>query len=285
MIMFNAQLPNMDFTNLDINQITEVVINLVQMFALNLFGAIITFFIGRLIIKRVVKLVNIAIEKKEFDPIRSNFLINLIKISLNVVLLVAVAGILGVSTASLVTMLGAAGLAIGLALQGSLSNVAGGFLILLLKPFKEGDWIEAQGVMGAVSKVNILNTVLKTGDNKTIYLPNASLSNGNITNYTQEDYRRLDLTFSISYADEIDKAKAVLRNIMETEPRIDLERNNRLAVSNLNDSSVDFTFRVWCKTLDFWDLNFDLIERVKKEFDANNISIPFPQRDVHLYSK
>jgi small conductance mechanosensitive channel len=281
----NTQIPKMDFANLDTNQITDVLINLAQLFALNLIGAIVTFLIGRMIIKRVVKLVKITVEKKEFDPIRSNFLINLIKISLNVVLLVAVAGILGISTASLVTMLGAAGLAIGLALQGSLSNVAGGFLILLLKPFKEGDWIEAQGVMGAVNKVNILNTVLKTGDNKTIYLPNSALSNGNITNYTQEEFRRLDLTFSISYADEIDKAKAILRNIMETEPRIDLERNNRLAVSNLNDSSVDFTFRVWCKTEHYWDLNFDLIERVKKEFDSNSITIPFPQRDVHLYNK
>ncbi len=275
----------MDLSNFDINQITEWIAINAGTFLMNLLGAIITIIIGRIIIKKIVKVSQKKIETKDFEPTKVNFLLSLVKISFNVVLYVAAAGIMGISTTSLVTIIGAAGLAIGLALQGSLSNVAGGFLILILKPFKEGDWIEAHGVSGTVFKVNILNTVLKTPDNKTIYVPNAGLSNSSITNYSEEPERRLDLTFGIDYSDDIDKAKGILQNIMASDPRILQENDNRISIASLGDSSVNFTFRAWCKTPDYWDLNFDLIESVKKEFDKNDISIPFPQRDVHLYQK
>lgn len=275
----------MDLSNLDMNQIMDWIAINAGTFLLNLAGALITIIIGRIIIKKIVKISMKKIESKDFEPTKVNFLLSLIKISLNVVLYVAAAGIMGISTTSLVTIIGAAGLAIGLALQGSLSNVAGGFLILILKPFKEGDWIEAQGVSGSVFRVNILNTILKTADNKTIYVPNAGLSNSSIINYTEEPERRLDLTFGIDYSDDIDKAKGILQSIMASDSRILQDKANRISIASLGDSSVNFTFRAWCKTSDFWDLNFDLIERVKKEFDTNNISIPFPQRDVHLYQK
>lgn len=275
----------MDFTDFDISQITNWIAIEASAFTVKLVGALLTIIIGRFIISKVGKVVRKRIEKKDFEPTKVNFLLSLIKISLNVVLFVAAAGILGISTASLVTLIGAAGLAIGLALQGSLSNVAGGFLILILKPFKEGDVIEAQGVLGSVHKVNILNTVLKTPDNKTIYLPNASLASANITNYTEEPERRLDMTFGIGYSDDIDKARAVLKSIMDNDKRVIKHDGNRISITTLNDSSVDFTFRVRCKTEDYWDMYFDFQEIVKKEFDKNNISIPFPQRDVHLYQQ
>lgn len=275
----------MDFTDFDISQITNWIAIEASAFTVKLVGALLTIIIGRFIISKVGKVVRKRIEKKDFEPTKVNFLLSLIKISLNVVLFVAAAGILGISTASLVTLIGAAGLAIGLALQGSLSNVAGGFLILILKPFKEGDVIEAQGVLGSVHKVNILNTVLKTPDNKTIYLPNSSLSSANITNYTEEPERRLDMTFGIGYSDDIDKARAVLKSIMDNDKRVIKHDGNRISITTLNDSSVDFTFRVRCKTEDYWDMYFDFQEIVKKEFDKNNISIPFPQRDVHLYQQ
>lgn len=275
----------MDFSNFDISQISNWIAIEASAFGIKLIGAILTIIIGRFIISKVGRVVRKRIEKKDFEPTKVNFLLSLIKICLNVVLFVAAAGILGISTASLVTLIGAAGLAIGLALQGSLSNVAGGFLILILKPFKEGDVIEAQGVLGTVHKVNILNTVLKTPDNKTIYIPNAGLSGSNIVNYTEEPERRLDLTFGIGYSDDIDKARSVLQKIMDNDKRVIKHDGNRISITTLNDSSVDFTFRVRCKTEDYWDMYFDFTETVKKEFDKNNISIPFPQRDVHLFQQ
>ncbi len=275
----------MDFSNFDLSEFTNWIVLEASSFSVKLVGAILTIIIGRFIISKIGNMIRKKIEKRDFEPTKVNFLLSLVKISLNVVLFVAAAGILGISTASLVTLIGAAGLAIGLALQGSLSNVAGGFLILILKPFKEGDVIEAQGVLGSVHKVNILNTVLKTPDNKTIYLPNASLASANITNYTEEPERRLDMTFGIGYSDDIDKARAVLKSIMDNDKRVIKHDGNRISITTLNDSSVDFTFRVRCKTEDYWDMYFDFQEIVKKEFDKNNISIPFPQRDVHLYQQ
>lgn len=275
----------MDFSNFDITQVTKWLVSEASAFGVKLIGAILLVIIGRIIISKVGRVLRKRIEKKDFEPTKVNFLLSLIKISLNVILFVAAAGILGISTASLVTVIGAAGLAIGLALQGSLSNVAGGFLILILKPFKEGDVIEAQGVLGSVHKVNILNTVLKTPDNKTIYIPNAGLSGSNIVNYTEEPERRLDLTFGIGYSDDIDKARTVLKQIMDSDKRVVNHKDNRISIATLNDSSVDFTFRVRCKTEDYWDMYFDFNETVKKEFDRNNISIPFPQRDVHLFQQ
>jgi small conductance mechanosensitive channel len=258
---------------------------MVSKFALNLVAAVVVFIIGKIIVGAIANSIGKNLDKKDFEETKKKFLLGMIKTALNVVLLVSVAGIMGISTASILALLGTAGLAIGLALQGSLSNLAGGFLLMILKPFKVGDWIEAQGVSGGVLEVNMLNTKLKTADAKIVYLPNAPLAGGNITNYSEEPERRLDLVFGIGYGDDIDKAKSILEKLMKEDPRILQDRGNMIHVSELADSSVNFIWRAWVKTPDYWGLNFDMHERVKKEFDANGISIPFPQTDVHLFKE
>lgn len=263
----------------------ESIYDLVIAKAIDFAGALVVLIIGLIIIKAIVNSVKKIIEKKEIDQTKTGFLVSLVSIGLKVVLLITIANILGVETSSIIAVIGTAGLAIGLALQGSLSNVAGGFLIIFLKPFKQGDYIEAQGLAGSVHQINILNTVLKTPDNKTVYIPNAPLAGGNITNYSEEEFRRLDLVFGIGYGDDIDKAKSILQNIMDSEERVLKDKDNMLVVSELADSSVNIGFRVWCKGSDYWPLNFDFQERVKKEFDAQGISIPFPQRDLHIFNE
>ena len=213
------------------------------------------------------------------------FLISLIAVGLKVLLLISVASMVGIATTSFIAMLGAATFAVGMALQGSLSNFAGGVLILLLKPFKVGDAIEAQGFVGKVHEIQIFNTLVKTFDNKMIYIPNGSLSNGNITNYSQEPIRRVDMTFGISYGDDIKKAKDILTKLVNADTRILKDPAPLIAVSNLGDSSVDFAVKVWCDTAEYWNIYFDMLENVKLTFDQENISIPFPQTDVHLFKE
>lgn len=271
----------MEDLQLDLSSIQEMLVS----FSMNLIGAIVVFIIGRIIISAIAGSLNKRFEKKDFEETKRKFLISMIKAMLNVVLLVSIAGILGVSTASILALIGTAGLAIGLALQGSLSNLAGGFLLMILKPFKVGDYIEAQGVSGSVLEINMLNSKLKTPDAKIVYLPNAPLAGGNITNYSEEPERRLDLTFGIGYSDDIDKAKSVLQSIMDNDKRVLKDRPNQISVSTLADSSVNFTWRAWVKSQDYWDLNFDMHEAVKKAFDKEGISIPFPQTDVHLFKE
>lgn len=247
--------------------------------------AILVLIIGLWIIKGIKKLVSKAMEKGHVEVSLQKFLISLIAIGLKVVLLISVASMVGIATTSLVAMLGAATFAIGLALQGSLSNFAGGVLILLLKPFKVGDVIEAQGYVGKVHEIQIFNTILKTFDNKVIYIPNGSISNGNITNYSKEPIRRVDMTFGIGYGDDIKKAKDVLIKLVEDDSRILKDPAPLIAVSNLGDSSVDFAVKVWCDTSEYWNVYFDMHEKVKLTFDAEDISIPFPQTDVHLFKE
>jgi small conductance mechanosensitive channel len=191
---------------------------------------------------------------------------------------------LGVQMTSFIAILGAAGLAVGLALQGSLANFAGGVLLLLFKPFKVGDFIEAQGFSGSVNAIQVFNTVLKTPDNKTIIIPNGNLSNGAITNFTAEKNRRVDWTFGIGYSDDIKKAKEILVQLIKSDPRILDEPEAMVALSELGDSSVNFVVRAWVKLEDFWGVYFDIQEKVKLTFDEQGISIPFPQRDVHVYN-
>lgn len=192
---------------------------------------------------------------------------------------------LGVATTSFIAVLAAAGFVVGLALQGSLSNFAGGVLILVTKPFRVSDFIEAQGVMGTVNKIEILMTTLKTPDNKTIIIPNGSLSNSSITNFSTEKTRRVDMVFGISYSDNIDKAQKIIENLIKKDKRVLKDPNYQIVVSKLNDSSVDITVRAWTMSSDYWSFFFDMQKLVKEEFDKNKISIPFPQRDVHLYQK
>jgi len=260
-------------------------IELVMEYGPKLILAIVVLIIGMWIIKGIKKLITKAMDKGKVDVSLQRFLISLIIITFKVLLLISVASMVGIATTSFVAILGAATFAVGLALQGSLSNFAGGVLILLLKPFKVGDVIEAQGFVGKVDAIQIFNTTVKTFDNKMIYIPNGSLSNGNITNYSQEPIRRVDMTFGIGYGDDIKKAKDVLAKIVTADSRILKDPAPLIAVSNLGDSSVDFAVKVWCDTAEYWNVYFDMQENVKITFDKEGISIPFPQTDVHFFKE
>lgn len=191
---------------------------------------------------------------------------------------------IGISTASFITIIGAAGLAVGLALQGSLANFAGGVLILIFKPFAVGDLIEAQGHLGVVKEVQIFNTILTTPNNKKIIIPNGALSNGSITNFSTEGKLRVDLTVGIDYGADIKKAKEIILKLLDADPQILKEPAPLVAVSELADSSVNLVVRPWCKTQDYWNVYYNTIEKIKEAMDANGIPIPFPQRDVHIYN-
>jgi len=260
-------------------------IELIMEYGPKLLLAVVVLIIGLWIIKGIKKIVTKALEKGNVEISLQRFLISMIGIGLKILLLISVASMVGIATTSFVAMLGAATFAVGLALQGSLSNFAGGVLILLLKPFKVSDTIEAQGFVGKVHEIQIFNTLIKTFDNKMIYIPNGSLSNGNITNYSQEPIRRVDMTFGISYGDDIKKAKDILKTLVENDSRILKDPAPLIAVSNLGDSSVDFAVKVWCDTVEYWNVYFDMQENVKMTFDKEGISIPFPQTDVHLFNE
>jgi small conductance mechanosensitive channel len=243
--------------------------------------AIVTLLIGLWLIKRAVAVIDRQLGSR--DPTLNSFLCGLISITLKVMLLISVASMVGIATTSFIAVIGAAGLAVGLALQGSLANFAGGVLILIFKPFKVGDAIEAQGFVGAVAEIQVLYTVLNTFDNRRIVIPNGSLSNGTVTNISAYDTRRCDMSFGIGYSDDIDKAKAVCKRLVEEDVRVLAEPAPLIVVGALGESSVELTVRVWTKSSDLWPLYWDMQEKVKKTFDAEGISIPFPQRDVHLY--
>jgi small conductance mechanosensitive channel len=189
----------------------------------------------------------------------------------------------GVQTTSFVAVIGAAGLAVGLALQGSLANFAAGFLLIVFRPFKQGDYIEGGGTAGIVDEIQLFTTLLKTPDNKKVIIPNAKLSGDNVINYSAMATRRLDLVFGVSYTSDIPKVRSVLLKVAAADPRILTDPAPMVAIKELGDSSVNFLLRVWMKTGDFWGVNFDTIEKVKMAFDSERISIPFPQRDVHLF--
>jgi small conductance mechanosensitive channel len=250
----------------------------------NLILAILTLVIGLWVIKAIVKALARAFEKKEYDPSLETFILSLTRIVLKVLLVISVVGMLGVQMTSFIAILGAAGLAVGLALSGTLQNFAGGVMILIFKPFKVGDVLEAQGFIGSVKAIQIFNTILKTPDNKTIILPNAPLSAGSMVNYSTELTRRVDLTFGIGYDDDIDQAKAAIQALVDADDRILKDPAPFIAVSELADSSVNFVVRLWVNSTDYWGVHFDMIEAVKKEFDRRNISIPYPQQDVHMHT-
>ena len=244
--------------------------------------AIITLFVGLKLIKWIVGLTRKGFEKREVEPTISNFLSNIIKFTLNIVLLISVIGMIGVETASFVAILAAMGFAIGMSLQGSLSNFAGGVLIVLFKPLKKGEFIEAQGVSGTVIDINIFTTTLKTPDNKRITIPNGPLANGNITNFSREDKRRVDMVVGIGYDDDFKKAKKVLSKIISKQKLTLDEPKPLIRVSNLGDNSVDLNVRFWVNTKDYWETYYDITENIKETFDKKGISFPYPQRDVHL---
>lgn len=258
---------------------------LVMEFTPKLVTAILVLIIGLWVVRMITNVLDKAMERGNVDVSLRRFLHSLLNILLKALVIISVISMLGVETTSFIAILGAAGLAVGLALQGSLANFAGGVLILIFKPYKVGDFIDAQGHMGSVNSIQVFNTVLKTPDNKTIIIPNGAIAGGSITNFSTEPRRRVDWVFGIGYSDDIDKAKAVIAKLLENDERALKDPEPVIVVSELADSSVNITVRVWAEAADFWPLHFDMIERVKKAFDKVGISIPFPQRDVHMYQQ
>lgn len=268
-----------------LNEYADLLLGMAIGYAPKLLLAIVTYIIGWWLTKKIARTLGSRMKKSNMDKSLSNYLQVLVLWLLRVALIISIMSIVGIEMTSFVAILGAMGLAIGMALSGTLQNFAGGAMILIFKPYKEGDFISAQGYDGIVKSIEVFNTVLKTTDNKIIIIPNAKLANDSLTNYTKESERRVDMTFGIGYNDDIDKAKAVLNRIIAAN---DMVLNDPdapfVAVSELADSSVNFSVRVWTKTENYWNVYFYMQETVKKEFDKENISIPFPQRDIHVFN-
>ncbi len=265
-------------------QYTDQAVTLVMGYVPKLVLAIITLIIGLWVIGRAVKMTRQHITKRGVDETLAPFLSSLLSWTLKGVLFISVASMVGVQTTSFVAVLGAAGLAIGLALQGSLSNFAGGVLILIFRPFNVGHVIEAQGHIGVVKEIQIFNTVLTNGANRRIVIPNGPLSNGSIVNYTVEGTLRVDLVIGVAYEADIDEAKRVLREVLENNPKVLSDPAPTIEVLELADSSVNLAVRPWCTSADYWDVYFATLTDSKKALDKAGISIPFPQRDVHIHN-
>lgn len=252
-------------------------------FALKLVSAILAYIVGKFIIGILSKSIKKLMDRSSMDETVKRFLNQIIGVTLTIVLWIVVLSTLGFNPESLLVVLGGASLAVGLALKDNLSNLAGGVSMLILKPFQVGDFIDGAGVTGTVEEIKIFHTSLKTPTNERILVPNGSLASSTIKNFSAFETRRLDMVFGIGYDDNIDKARSVLESIIKADSRILADPAPAILLSELADSSVNFTIRVWVKGSDLWPTRFDFIENVKKEFDKNNISIPYPQRDVHIH--
>jgi small conductance mechanosensitive channel len=264
----------MDLENID----TEKWLQLILDYGLKILGAIVIWVIGSWVIKNLLKAFRKIMAKGNYDESLQKFLTNLIKWALKIVLIIVVLGTMGIETTSLAAVIAAAGLAIGLALQGSLGNFAGGVLIMIFKPFKIGDLIEAQGEIGVVKEIEIFTTKLTGLSNKEIIIPNGSLSNGNIINYTTEGTRRVDLTFGVGYDSDIKKTKEILMNVLTSHPKVLKEPAPTVNVSELADSSINFAVRPWSTADDYWAVYFGITEDVKEALDKAGIEIPYPHQ-------
>lgn len=263
----------------------ETIKDLVLKYGLQFLGALAILILGFILINAFSRRLRKTFEKRDMDPSLQSFLRGGIIITLKVLLLISILAMVGIEMTSFIAIMGAAGLAIGLAMQGTLQNFAGGVIILLFKPFKVGDYIETQGYSGTVKEIQIFNTVLKTPDNKTIILPNSPVSTSSLINYSTEPQRRVEFTFGISYNDDIDKAKGILNQLIEADDRILTDPAPQIVVGGLADSSVNIIVRAWVNSADYWNVYFETLEAGKKAFDREGISIPFPQQDVHVYQK
>lgn len=253
-------------------------------FGIKLVVAIVVLLLGRWVIKLIKKALTKVMTRRKMDPSLSSFLMSLVSVLLTFFLIMAIIGILGINTSSLVALLASAGLAIGMALSGTLQNFAGGVMNMLFKPFKVGDFISAQGYEGVVNEIQIFNTHVLTPDNKEVILPNGSLSTGAMTNFSKQGTRRVDWSFSIAYGDDYDKAKSLLLRLCDEDGRIQKTPAPFVELGKLNNSSVDITVRVWVDAADYWAVFFSMNEKVYKAFAAEGLSIPFPQMDVHMRS-
>ena len=249
--------------------------------------ALVIYWIGCRFIKFILKLLDRAFEKTEWEQGVESFLKSAAKIALYVVLGFIIVSYLGIATTGLAALFASAGVTVGLALQGSLSNLAGGVLILVLKPFKVGEYIIVGDDQGTVVSIEILCTVLRTGDNKIVTIPNGALANSSITNTSREEFRRIDFVFGVAYDSDLKLVKSLLQKVGERHELVlhDEDHAIKVFINEFGASSIDFGFRVWCKNSDYWTVKWDLMERVKDAFDANNIEIPFNQLDVHMQNK
>lgn len=265
-------------------EIIDQVMVLVIEHGMAVLTALVILIVGLWLIKKAMKMIDRVFEKRNMEPSLAGFLHSLIGAVTKAMLFVSVIGMMGIETTSFVALLGAAGLAVGMALSGTLQNFAGGVMILIFKPFKVGDFIEAQGYTGVVAEIQIFVTILNTPDNKRIIIPNGPLSNGSMTNYSHEETRRVDWTFGIGYGDSADKAMEVLKNLTSQDERILNSPETFIALHSLGDSSVNFVVRAWVKTPDYWGVYFDLNKKVYEVFAKEGLSIPFPQMDVHVHN-
>ena len=263
---------------IDIEKIVDVY---VVPWSVNIALAIVVFIVGRLIAKGLVKVLEGLLVRAKVDAMLIEFIGSIASAALLVMVIIASLDMLGVNTTSLIAMLGAAGLAVGLAVQGSLQNFASGVLLIIFRPFQVGNYIDAGGVSGTVEKITIFNTIMLTPDNREVIVPNGAVYGGTITNFSARDTRRIDLVFGIGYGDDVKKARDIMVQTMESDERILKDPAPTVAVSELADSSVNFVVRPWVNASDYWDVKWDLTEKIKLAFDAQGVSIPFPQMDVH----
>ncbi len=268
----------------EVSQLWVQVQDVVAVWGLKVIAAVAIFVIGRWVAKAVRSGVRRMMTKADVEPIIIGFVGSMTYIALLAFVVIAALGQLGIQTTSFIAILGAAGLAVGLALQGSLANFAAGFLMIIFRPFKVGDFIEGAGVAGVVEAIHIFTTTLKTGDNKLIIIPNAKLSGDNITNYSAQETRRVDMTVGVAYDADLSVVRDVLNDIISKEERALKDPAPLVAVAELADNSVNFVVRVWTKTGDYWAVKFDMTETIKNRFDSEGIGIPFPQRDIHIVS-
>ena len=269
---------------MNIEEIIKLVTELAITYSPKIFGAAFIAFIGFWLIGKVTKMLAKMLEKQKIDDSLRPFLVSLTNMTLKVLLVLSIFNVLGIQMTSFIAILGAAGLAVGMALSGTLQNFAGGVIILIIKPFKVGDVIQAQGFTGVVKEIQIFNTILKTPDNKTIVIPNGGLSNASLTNFSTEPFRRVDLTVGVGYGDSTEKTRAVLNDIIAKDDRILQEPAPPfIALAELADSSINFTVRLWVKSSDYWGVTFDMNEKIYNRFNEEGLNIPFPQMDVHIH--
>ncbi len=268
--------------NTDMEAVLQKIYEYLAQYGLRLIGALIIFVIGRWLAKILSQWIETALIKSRIDKTLAKFIKNLSNIVMLIFVIMAAVKPLGIETAQFAVALGAAGLAIGLALQGSLSNFASGFLMIIFRPFKVGDFIEAAGIKGTVKEIQIFNTIINTPDNVRAIIPNGKITDGNILNYTVTGTRRVDLVIGVSYEDDLKKAQSIIESVLVSDDRVLKDPAPKVAVLELADSSVNFVVRPWVNSADYWDTYFDMTAKIKLALDKNDITIPFPQRDVHI---